>query len=127
MRRKIAAMIVVGTLLAALSMAEYMLVSRITGEGLRQTKAILEDIRAGNLEAAQETARALDQTWDEKASMLEMIVDHRAADDVRYALSKILGALESGDRSAALIYAGELEGSVEHVLERQEVTVQNIL
>lgn len=127
MSRKIITMVVVGLLLAALSAAEQILVMKITDGALEQTREIMREIRAGNLNAAQEKAHALDETWDRQASVLETMVDHGATDDVRYALSKMLGAMESGDRAAALIYAGELEGGVEHVLERQEVTVQNIL
>ena len=56
-----------------------------------------------------------------------MMVDHKSTDDVRYALSRLIGALECGDRTSAMIYAGELEGGIEHVSERQELSVQNIL
>ena len=46
---------------------------------------------------------------------------------MRYALSRLIGALECSDRTSAMIYAGELEGGIEHVSERQELSVQNIL
>ena len=53
------------------------------------------------------------------------MVDHGSTDEVRYALSRLLAALESRDKASALIYAGELEGGIEHVYERQEFTLQN--
>ncbi len=127
MKLKIITMAVVALLLAAISTAEQIEVKRITDDALEQTREIMQEIRAGNMDAAQEKTHALDKAWDKRASVLETMVDHRATDDVRYALSKLLGALESGDYSSALIYVGELEGGVEHVLERQEVTIQNIL
>lgn len=127
MRRKIITMAAVLAILLLLSAAEQMLVRRITDGALEAVHAIMADIRADALGAAYEKAHALDRAWDEQANMLEMIVDHRSTDEVRYALSKLLAALESTDRAAAMIYAGELEGGVEHVLERQQLTMQNLL
>ena len=125
MSRKIITMAVTIALLAALCVVEQAVVHRITRSALEQTRSILDDIRAGALEQAQEKAHALDQAWDEEASKLEVMVDHGSTDEVRYALSRLLAALEGRDRTSALIYAGELEGGIEHVYERQEFTLQN--
>ena len=125
MSRKIITMAVTMALLAALCVVEQVVVHRITRSALEQTRSILDDIRAGALEQAQEKAHALDQAWDEEASKLEVMVDHGSTDEVRYALSRLLAALEGRDRTSALIYAGELEGGIEHVYERQEFTLQN--
>lgn len=114
-------------ILLLLSAAEQIAVCRITDQALAQAHAIMADIRVESFDAAYEKAHALDRAWDERANVLEMIVDHRSTDEVRYALSKMLAALECRDRAAALIYAGELEGGIEHVLERQELTMQNLL
>ncbi|MED9822815.1 MAG: DUF4363 family protein [Christensenellales bacterium] len=127
MSRKLTAMAVTLALLAALCLLEAHVVRRATGEAMAQTQQILADIRAGSLTQAKEKAHALDKTWDERASRLEIMVDHGSTDDVRYALSRLLAALEGEDRSAALIYACELEGSVEHVYERQAFTLENML
>ena len=102
-------------------------VRRITGEAIESTQGIIEDIRRGELENAMKKTHALDGAWDERAKLLEVMVDHSATDDVRYALSKLLAALEGKDNAAALIYAGELEGCVEHVNERQALTIENLL
>ena len=118
-------MAVTFALLAAVCIVEQVVVHRITSEALEQTHQILDDIRAGAYDRAKEKAHALDQAWDREASKLEILVDHGSTDEVRYALSKLLAALESEDRASALIYAGELEGGIEHVYERQELTLQN--
>lgn len=125
MSRKIITMAVTLALLAALCVVEQVVVHRITQAALEQTQLILADIRADAFEQAQEKTHALDQAWDEEASKLEVMVDHGSTDEVRYALSRLLAALESRDKPSALIYAGELEGGIEHVYERQELTVQN--
>ena len=114
-------------LLSVLCVMEQMIVHSLTQMALEQTAGILEDIRAGDISSAKEKAHALDETWDKKAVQLEILIDHSTADDVRYALSRLIAALEGGDRAAALIYAGELEGSIEHVYERQALSVENIL
>ena len=41
-------------------------------------------------------------------------------------VQKLLAALEGGDVAASLIYAGELEGGIEHVRERQTLTLENM-
>ena len=69
----------------------------------------------------------MDAWWDEEAPNAEMIINHAATDDVRFTLSRLIAALEMGDRDDAFVYANELEGNIEHVLERQELSWQNLL
>ena len=126
MRMKIVTMIVCILLIVGISVTEQIAVSRIAHGALSRTQAILADIRAGELEEANKKAQSLDRDWDGQAKLLEILVDHGSTDDVRYALSKLIAALESGDYAAAMIYAGELEGGVEHVHERQAFTLENL-
>lgn len=127
MSRKLLIMAVVLALLSALSAAEQMLVRRATNDAIAATQAITADVRAAQLPQAKEKAHALDKAWDREAKRLELMVDHSSTDEVRYALSRLIAALEGGDRAGALIYAGELEGALEHVMERQALTPENIL
>ena len=126
MRVKLTVMLVALSLLIALSAAEQVAVRRVTDAALLQADAIAERIRNGEMQEALKKTHALDEAWDEKAKLLEILVDHGSTDDVRYALSRLIAAIESGDASAAMIYAGELEGGVEHVLERQQLTLENL-
>ena len=126
MRRKCVTIAVVLALLAAICTAEQAAVRLITQRTLAMTRDVNELIAAGDMESAIKKTRALDKAWDEEARRLEVLVDHGSTDDVRYALSRLVAALEGGDAAAARIYAGELEGSVEHVYERQAVTVENL-
>ena len=127
MVRKLVTILVCAALLAALAVTEQRLVSHLTDDALEKTQQILVQIRSGELEEALKKARALDQHWDEHTGGLETMVDQSSTDEVRYALSRLIAALEADDRALALIYASELEGGVEHVRERQVLTVQNIL
>lgn len=127
MRKKLITMVAVLVFLALLSALEQISVFRLTDEALAATEDILNDLRAGALDQAMEKSRALDEMWDAKASKVEMLIDHGSIDDVRFALSKLIAALEGEDRASALIYACELEGGIEHVYERQELSVQNLL
>lgn len=126
MRVKLTVMLVALSLLIALSAAEQVAVRRVTDAALLQVNEIAERIRNGEMQEALKKTHALDEAWDEKAKLLEILVDHGSTDDVRYALSRLIAAIESGDASAAMIYAGELEGGVEHVLERQQLTLENL-
>lgn len=126
MRVKLTVMLVALSLLIALSAAEQVVVRRVTDAALLQANEIAERIGNGEMQEALKKTHALDEAWDEKAKLLEILVDHGSTDDVRYALSRLIAAIESGDASAAMIYAGELEGGVEHVLERQQLTLENL-
>ena len=127
MSRKILIMAVVLILLSGLCAVEQVLTRRITDAALANTQEIMADIRVSQLHTAKQKAHALDEAWDGEAKRLELMVDHSSTDEVRYALSRLLAALESGDRAGALIYAGALEGALEHVMERQALTPENIL
>ena len=127
MIRKIITVIVTLAFLLLLCLVEQATVLRITNRALDRTQEIMADIREEKLTAGLKKTHDLDQTWDELAVWLEMLVDHGATDDVRYALSRLIAALEEEDAATAMVYAGELEGAIEHVYERQALTVENIL
>ncbi|MBQ7785059.1 MAG: DUF4363 family protein [Clostridia bacterium] len=127
MARKIIIMAAVLSLLLLLSVLEQISVSRITQEALHKTEEIMHRIRAEQFETAHKMTKTFDQEWDRQAKMLEMMVDHGSTDDVRYAFSRLLAALEARDSATAMVYVSELEGAIEHVYERQAVTIENIL
>ena len=127
MRVKLTVMLVALSLLIALSAVEQVAVRRVTDAALLQADEITERIRNGEMQEALKKTHALDEAWDEKAKLLEILVDHGSTDDVRYALSRLNAALESGDRAGAMIYTGELEGGIEQVYERQALTLENLL
>ena len=126
MRKKSITIAAVLLLLTLICIAEQVMVSLLTRQAIEESRGILSLIRTDDLQEAQKKTHALDQAWDKNARMLEVLVDHRSTDDVRFALSNLLAALEGGDAAAALIYAGELEGGIEHVYERQAVTIENL-
>ena len=127
MRAKVLTILIVLGLLTALCTAEQIGVKTITGEALEQARDIIALVREGRLETAQQQAQTLDKAWDKRASLLELVVDHKSTDDVRFAFSRLIAALDGNDREAALIYAAELEGGIEHVAERQAFLPENIL
>lgn len=127
MRKKIVTIAGVLLVLAALCMVEYSAVNRMTGDALLQMEDILDMVRRGELDTGLEKVRALNAYWDERARGLEILADHSDAEEVRTALVKLIAALEGEDRSMAMIYARETEKSIEHVRERQAMTLQNML
>ena len=127
MRKKIITVAVTLLLLGLLSMVEQLSVERLTSEAMEKTQEILFLLAQNEPEQGLERARAMDAWWDEEAPNAEMIINHAATDDVRFTLSRLVAALEMGDRDDAFVYARELEGNIEHVLERQELSWQNLL
>lgn len=127
MRKKIITVAATLLLLGLLSMVEQLSVERLTSEAMEKTQEILFLLAQNEPEQGLERARAMDAWWDEEAPNAEMIINHVATDDVRFTLSRLVAALEMGDRDDAFVYANELEGNIEHVLERQELSWQNLL
>lgn len=127
MRKKIITVAATLLLLGLLSMVEQLSVERLTSEAMEKTQEILFLLAQNEPERGLEHARAMDAWWDEEAPNAEMIINHVATDDVRFTLSRLIAALEMGDRDDAFVYANELEGNIEHVLERQELSWQNLL
>jgi len=127
MSRKIIIMMVTLTILLLLSLLEQVMVARITERVMANTQEVIESIRMGELETAMKKSQEMDVSWDEQAKWLEMIVDHSSTDEVRYAFSRLIAALEEEDSATAMVYACELEGAVEHVYERQSLTIENII
>ena len=127
MRKKIITVAATLLLLGLLSMVEQLSVERLTSEAMEKTQEILFLLAQNEPEQGLERARAMDAWWDEEAPNAEMIINHVATDDVRFTLSRLIAALEMGDRDDAFVYARELEGNIEHVLERQELSWQNLL
>ena len=127
MRKKIITVAATLLLLGLLSMVEQLSVERLTSQAMEKTQEILFLLAQNEPEQGLERARAMDAWWDEEAPNAEMIINHAATDDVRFTLSRLIAALEMGDRDDAFVYAYELEGNIEHVLERQELSWQNLL
>lgn len=127
MRKKMITVAATLLLLGLLSMVEQLSVERLTSEAMEKTQEILFLLAQDEPEQGLERARAMDAWWDEEAPNAEMIINHVATDDVRFTLSRLIAALEMGDRDDAFVYANELEGNIEHVLERQELSWQNLL
>ena len=127
MRKKIITVAATLLLLGLLSRVEQLSVERLTSEAMEKTQEILFLLAQNEPEQGLERARAMDAWWDEEAPNAEMIINHAATDDVRFTLSRLVAALEMGDRDDAFVYANELEGNIEHVLERQELSWQNLL
>ena len=127
MRKKMITVAATLLLLGLLSMVEQLSVERLTSEAMEKTQEILFLLAQNEPERGLEHARAMDAWWDEEAPNAEMIINHEATDDVRFTLSRLIAALEMGDRDDAFVYANELEGNIEHVLERQELSWQNLL
>ena len=127
MRKKIITVAATLLLLGLLSMVEQLSVERLTSEAMEKTQEILFLLAQNEPEQGLESARAMDAWWDEEAPNAEMIINHVATDDVRFTLSRLVAALEMGDRDGAFVYARELEGGIEHVLERQTLSWQNLL
>ena len=127
MSRKIIIMACTLAILLVLSLLEQTIVLRITNTALANTREVIEGIRAGEMKAAKKKSQEMDISWDEQAVWLELMVDHSSTDEVRYAFSRLIAALDQEDSATAMVYACELEGAIEHVYERQALTVENII
>ena len=126
MSRKIIIMAATLSILLLVSLLEQTIVLRITNSVLENVQAVMEHIRDEELDEANKKAQEMDVSWDKQAKWLELMVDHSSTDEVRYSFSRLIAALEQEDAATAMVYACELEGALEHVYERQALTIENI-
>ena len=127
MRKKIVTMLIGFLIVGGLCALEHHAVKHHTSEALEEAAQMLDALRAGDLQTGMRMAREMDGTWDEWAQGLELMIDHGSTDEVRFALSRLIAALEGEDQASALIYASEPEGCIEHLCDRQAVSLQNLL
>lgn len=127
MRKKLITVAATLLLLGLLSGVEQLSVGKLTDEAMARAQEILSLLAQNETEHGLERVREMDAWWDKEAPKAELIINHEATDDVRFTLSRLVAALEMGDRDDAFVYARELEGNIEHVLERQELSWQNLL
>ena len=127
MRRKIWTVIIVTAILIFISVAEQSLVNGLAEEAMMRTHEIIQMLQNGQMEQGLAQVREMDAWWDEEAPKIEILINHEATDDVRFTLSRLTAALEMGDRDDAFVYSRELEGNIEHMMEREELSLQNLL
>ncbi|MBR5301885.1 MAG: DUF4363 family protein [Clostridia bacterium] len=127
MSRKIIIMAATLAILLLVSLVEQATVLRITDAALENAQAVIAHIREEELEEAKKKAQEMDVSWDEQAKWLELMVNHSSTDEVRYAFSRLIAALEQDDAVTAMVYACELEGALEHVCERQTLAIENVI
>ena len=105
MSRKIIVMAATLSMLLLLSLLEQTIVLRITNNALEDAQTVIEYIRTEDMDEAIKKAQEMDVSWDEQAKWLELMVDHRSTDEVRYAFSRLIAALEQEDSATAMVYA----------------------
>ena len=127
MSRKIIIMAATLAILLLVSLVEQATVLRITDAALENAQAVIAHIREEELEEAKKKAQEMDVSWDEQAKWLELMVNHSSTDEVRYAFSRLIAALDQDDAVTAMVYACELEGALEHVCERQTLAIENVI
>lgn len=126
MRRKLMTIAGVLLVLGALFAAELLGVRMMAEDALYETEKIRQSVLSEDFATAAALSQALDEAWDRQMTLLETMIDHKAADEVRFALSGLRAAIEAQDRTESLILAAQLQGSVEHVRARQSLTIANI-
>ena len=126
MRRKLMTIAGVLLVLGTLFAAELLGVRMMAEDALYETEKIRQAVLSEDFATAAALSQALDEAWDRQMTLLETMIDHKAADEVRFALSGLRAAIEAQDRTESLILAAQLQGSVEHVRARQSLTIANI-
>ena len=103
MRKRIITMAVTLLLLGLLSAVEQTAVKWLTGDAMARTQEILSLLVQNQTAHGLERAREMDAWWDEEAPKVETLINHEATDDVRFTLSRLVAALEMGDRDGAFV------------------------
>lgn len=76
-----------------------------------------------------EAKTALNQAyiaWNDKQSLLGALVRHNELDDIENLFLRALQSIDNEDRNEYLLQTRELRGMIEHLLEMEQPSIQNI-
>jgi hypothetical protein len=84
-------------------------------------------VQAHQWQTAQKHLSALNRQWRKIASIWAVLIHHQEIDNIENALSRLRGAIRGRNYSDALMISQELQHFLQHIPQREQFTVINIL
>lgn len=77
-------------------------------------------------EIAQQQMDSFKKKWDERAKWWPVILDHQEIDNIEFALARTEQFLQSKNIDLSLGHLAELKLMIEHIPQKEAVTIENI-
>lgn len=98
-----------------------------TNQLTRQIELVSMEIENKDWETAVIRTDKLEQTWKEEAQWWPVVLDHQEMDNIEFSLAKVKAYVISRNLSLSLGQLSEVRLMIEHIPEKEAVTLENIL
>ena len=98
-----------------------------TGQLLQNVDLTAQALRNNQWDVAYGQSMQLETTWEEKTSWWPVVLDHSEIDIVRFDVGRLKEYIAGRNSALALGQVEELRLKLEHIPEKEAITVKNIL
>jgi hypothetical protein len=98
-----------------------------TNELIQQIDQVGTQINENNWPEAMEQTNKLEQVWEEKAKWWPIFLEHQEMDNIEFAMAKFKEYVANKNTSLSMGQLSEIRLMIEHIPEKEEVNIKNIL
>ena len=126
MRLLISIIIILATIIGAGFWTNYAL--QVSTEKLtRQIDQVSRAIQQEDWATAVSQTAQLEKTWEQEARWWPVVLDHQEMDNIEFSLAKVKEYVPGQNPALALGQLSEVRLMVEHIPEKEAITLENIL
>lgn len=98
-----------------------------TSDFVQDIDKIKGEIEKNNWDAAYEQTINLKSDWNKKANWWPTVLDHQEMDNIEFSLARVKEYVEAKDTALSRGQLSELKLMIQHIPEKEAVTIKNIL
>ena len=125
--RVLAPLVVMLALLIALGLWTNHSLETTARELAREIDSISAEIEQDRWDKAVKKTIQLEKLWDQKARWWPIFLEHQEMDNIEFSLARVKEYVASQNRSLSQGQLSELKLMIEHIPEKEAVTLKNIL
>ncbi|MGI5920531.1 MAG: DUF4363 family protein [Syntrophomonadaceae bacterium] len=94
---------------------------------VKQIDIVITEIRSGDKQAAITANKQLEDKWKKEAKWWPIFLDHQEIDNIEFCMARTKEYVKNGNNPLSLGQLSELRLMIEHIPEKEAVTLENIL
>ncbi len=98
-----------------------------TNELIQQIDQVSLQIKGSDWQKAMEQTDKLEQVWEEKAKWWPIFLEHQEMDNIEFAMAIFKEYVTSKNNALSMGQLSEIRLMIEHIPEKEEVNIKNIL
>ncbi len=111
----------------AICTAEFLYVSKTSGEFIDILHGIEEDLNEGKVEDALESAKEADRKWQARLKFIDIFLFHDYVDEIGRNISSIAKHIEYGDKASLFATCEITKRELKSLVESEKPLTENIL